>query len=100
MNLGFGSKKMQKSARNVGKMLRKRWNEVSEYDIDDVLELFGLQRMPRPTSRFLSALGLVLGGAAVGVAIGMMLSPPSRRSYPHVQTPSRRAQPHQPVGAP
>ena len=98
MNLGFESKKMQKGAKNMGKMLRKRWGEMSDYDVDDLLELFGLQRMPKPTSRVLSGLGLVIGGAVVGVALGMMLSPPSRRSYPHVQTPSHRERPPQPGG--
>lgn len=97
MNLGFDSKKM-KGAKNMGKMLRKRWGEMSDYDVDDLLELFGLQRMPKPTSRVLSGLGLVIGGAVVGVALGMMLSPPSRRSYPHVQTPSHRERPPQPGG--
>lgn len=100
MNLGFETKKMQKGAKNMRKMLRKRWGEMSDYDFDDVLEVFGLQRMPRPSSRFLSGLGLVLGGAVVGVALGMMLSPPSRRSYPQVHTPGQRARPQQPGGQP
>jgi len=98
MNLGFEPKKMRKGAQNMSKMLRKRWSEVSEYDLDDVLEFFGLQRVPKPTSRFLSGLGLVLGGAIVGVALGMMLSPPSRKSYPHVKAPTHRERPPQPGG--
>lgn len=97
MNLGFDAKKM-KGAKNMGKMLRKRWGEMSDYDVDDLLEFFGLQKMPKSSSRFLSGLGLVVGGAVVGVALGMMLSPPSRRSYPHVQTPSHRQRPPQPGG--
>lgn len=103
MNLGFEPKKMRKGAQNMSKMLRKRWSEVSEYDLDDVLEFFGLQRVPRPASRFLSGFALVMAGAVVGVALGMMLSPPSRKSYPQVRTPTHRERPPHPgghVGAP
>jgi hypothetical protein len=98
MNFGMEPRKMKRNNRGMGKTLRKRWNEMSDYDVDDVLEVFGLRRTPKASSRFFSGLGLVLGGAVVGVALGMMFSPKSRRVYPHVQAPMRHTRPPQPGG--
>lgn len=97
MALGLETWKLQKNARNMGKTLRKRWSDLSDYDVDDVLEVFGLRRAPKPAARFFSGLGLVMGGVVVGVAVGMMFAPRARRPYPHVQAPSR-PRPPQPGG--
>ena len=53
----------------------KRLKDMAEYDLDDALGLVGLRRKPRPSTRMLTGMGLVLGGMAIGAAVGMMLAP-------------------------
>lgn len=49
------------------------------YDIDDVLDLVGLQRRRSAIGAILPALGLVAFGAAVGAGVGLMFAPSSGR---------------------
>lgn len=61
-------------ARNV-RALRK----LGDYDVDDWLGTVGLRRNASGIARTATAAGLVLGGIAVGVAVGMILAPKSGR---------------------
>ncbi len=47
------------------------------YDLDDVLDLMGLQRRSSFIGSFLPAVGLVAIGAAVGAAVGLAVAPSS-----------------------
>ena len=49
------------------------------YDIDDVLELVGLQRRRSAIGAVLPAVGLVAIGAVVGAGVGLMFAPSSGR---------------------
>jgi hypothetical protein len=49
------------------------------YDIEDVLELAGLQRRHSILGTFLPALGLLAAGAAIGAGIGLAFAPSSGR---------------------
>lgn len=49
------------------------------YDIDDVLDLVGLQRRRTAIGAVLPALGLVAFGAAIGAGVGLMFAPSSGR---------------------
>jgi hypothetical protein len=49
------------------------------YDLDDILDLVGLQRRRSVIGSVLPAIGLVAIGAAVGAGIGLMLAPSSGR---------------------
>ena len=60
--------------RNV-KALRR----LGDYDVDDWLGTVGLRRSTSNLNRTVTAAGLVLGGIALGVAVGMALAPKSGR---------------------
>ncbi len=49
------------------------------YDIEDVLELAGLQRRPSILGSFLPALGLLAAGAVIGAGLGLAFAPSSGR---------------------
>ncbi len=49
------------------------------YDIDDVLDLMGLQRRRSAIGAILPAVGLVAIGAVVGAGVGLMFAPSSGR---------------------
>jgi hypothetical protein len=53
--------------------------KILSYDIDDVLELIGLQRRHSALGAILPAMGLVAFGAAIGAGVGLMLAPSSGR---------------------
>ena len=56
-----------------------RTRRLLGYDIDDVLEIMGLQRRHSAIGVILPALGLVAFGAAVGAGVGLMFAPSSGR---------------------
>lgn len=60
--------------RNV-KALRR----LGDYDVDDWLDTVGLRRSTPFLNRTMNAAGLILGGIALGVAVGMALAPRSGR---------------------
>ena len=49
------------------------------YDIEDVLELAGLQRRHSLMGTLLPALGLLAAGAAIGAGVGLAFAPSSGR---------------------
>jgi hypothetical protein len=49
------------------------------YDVDDVLDLVGLERQRPVLGALLPAMGLLALGAAIGAGIGLMLAPSSGR---------------------
>ena len=63
----------------------KRWGtrnaralrKLGDYDVDDWLNTVGLRRNASALARTATAAGLVLGGIAVGLAVGMVLAPKS-----------------------
>lgn len=55
--------------------MARRFKSLSDYDMEAALRLLGLARRRRTSARFFTGLGLVLGGVAVGAAIGMALAP-------------------------
>jgi hypothetical protein len=62
-----------------GMKVAKTLKGLSDYDVDDALEMIGLRRRPNPTTRFLAGMGLVLGGLALGAVAGMALAPRMRQ---------------------
>ena len=54
-------------------------NRLMGFDVDDILELGGLRRRPSFVGLALPALGLLVVGAAIGVAFGLMVAPSSGR---------------------
>jgi YtxH-like protein len=56
-----------------------RMRKILNYDIDDVLEVIGLQRRRQPIGAILAAMGLVAFGAAIGAGVGLMFAPASGR---------------------
>ncbi len=52
---------------------------VIGYDIDDLLDLVGLERRRSFMAFMLPALGFVALGAAVGASVGLMFAPSSGR---------------------
>lgn len=58
-----------------GLAVAKKLKDLSEYDLDDALNVVGLHRRASRASRFWGGFGLVLGGMAVGAVLGMMLAP-------------------------
>jgi hypothetical protein len=77
-----GFKASKKAGMNMKKNLAK-WElakalrNLPGWDLDDGLDLVGLQRRPSKASRLLSSAGLVAAGMVVGAAIGMLLAPKS-----------------------
>jgi hypothetical protein len=53
--------------------------DITGYDINDALELLGLQRKPTLLSALLPAVALVSVGAAVGAGVGLAFAPSSGR---------------------
>jgi hypothetical protein len=49
------------------------------YDIDDILDLVGLQRRRVSVRILLTAIGLMAAGAAAGACAGLLLAPSSGR---------------------
>ncbi len=60
-------------ARQVAKIV----NNVSGFELNDVLGVIGLERRPSAFSRALPALGLVAVSAAVGAGAALLLAPSS-----------------------
>ena len=60
-------------ARQVAKIV----NNVSSFELNDVLGVIGLERRPSAFSRALPALGLVAVSAAVGAGAALLLAPSS-----------------------
>jgi len=75
MNWSMDSKMLRKNARQIRRDLGKRLSAFPGYDLDDALEVVGLRRTPKPAARFFSGLGLVMGGVAAGVVLGMIFLP-------------------------
>jgi hypothetical protein len=57
----------------------KKLRNLADYDMDDALEVIGLRRRPSTGARFFAGLGLVLGGVAIGTALGLMMAPRAGR---------------------
>jgi len=53
--------------------------KILSYDIDDVLEVIGLQRRGSALGAILPAIGLVAIGAAIGAGVGLMFAPTAGR---------------------
>lgn len=53
--------------------------KVIGYDLDDILDLVGLERRRSVVGIVLPAIGLVAAGAAIGAGIGLMFAPSSGR---------------------
>jgi len=53
--------------------------KVIGYDLDDILDLVGLERRRSVVGIMLPAIGLVAVGAAIGAGIGLMFAPSSGR---------------------
>ncbi|HEY0839604.1 MAG TPA: hypothetical protein VGD74_05415 [Vulgatibacter sp.] len=70
---------LRKNANQLGQDLGRTLRSLPRYDLDDALDMMGLRRAPRPAARFFSGMGLVMGGMAVGVVLGMFLLPRNRR---------------------
>jgi hypothetical protein len=51
------------------------------HDIDDILELAGLERRRNILSMLLPAVGLLAFGAAFGAGVGLMFAPSSGRRF-------------------
>jgi len=60
-------------ARQVAKIV----NNVSSFELNDVLGVIGLERRPSAFSRALPAIGLVAVSAAVGAGAALLLAPSS-----------------------
>jgi hypothetical protein len=56
-----------------------RMKNFTRYDVDDVLELIGLERKRPLLAAILPAMGILAFGAAVGAGFGLMLAPSSGR---------------------
>jgi len=87
---------MKRSARKgiATLAVARKLRELADYDMDDALDLVGLRRRRSATARFFSALGLVLGGVAVGTVVGMMLAPRAGRDMrqgPHAMPGTSRS---------
>lgn len=80
--------KTRKAMANLA--VAKKLKDMAEYDLDDALGLVGLRRKPRPAARFLTGMGLVMGGMALGAAVGMMLAPRMGRSWSQEKQPGHR----------
>ncbi|WP_373044831.1 hypothetical protein [Vulgatibacter sp.] len=59
----------------AGLAVAKKMRDLADYDMNDALALMGLRRRASASTRFFGALGLVLGGVAVGTVLGLMLAP-------------------------
>jgi gas vesicle protein len=57
----------------------KNMRKLMGYDIEDVLELAGLQRRHSLMGTLLPALGLLAAGAAIGAGVGIAFAPSSGR---------------------
>lgn len=75
MAFSMEPKRFKKNARSMQRSWKRRMETISDYDVDDFLRVFGLRRQPKGMSRFMSGFGLVLGGVALGVGLGMMMAP-------------------------
>ena len=53
--------------------------KVIGYDLDDILDLVGLERRRSLIGSMLPAIGLVAIGAAIGASVGLMFAPSSGR---------------------
>jgi gas vesicle protein len=53
--------------------------KVIGYDLDDILDLVGLERRRSIIGSMLPAIGLVAIGAAIGAGVGLMFAPSSGR---------------------
>lgn len=58
--------------RNVREIFNKNYNDIS---LDDVLEVFGVQRVPPTGAYALPALGFFGVGMLVGAGLGMIFAP-------------------------
>ena len=54
---------------------------LGDYDVDDWLGAVGLRRRTSRAAMAATATGLVLGGAALGLAAGMILAPRSGKEF-------------------
>ncbi|HEX3773237.1 MAG TPA: YtxH domain-containing protein [Polyangiaceae bacterium] len=52
---------------------------MAELELDDILNLVGLERKPTTIARLLPLIGLVVVSAAVGVSAALLLAPSSGR---------------------
>jgi hypothetical protein len=60
---------------SIQKNMRRMRRYASDLDIDDVLDLIGLQRRRSLWAYVLPAAGLVCAGVLVGAGIGLMFAP-------------------------
>lgn len=79
MGWRMDTRSLRRNANQLRDDLGKTLSSLPRYDLDDALDMVGLRRTPRPAARFFSGLGLVLGGVAVGVVLGMVMLPRNRR---------------------
>ena len=56
-----------------------RMRKILSYDMDDVLDIIGLQKRRSIIGAILPAMGLVAFGAAIGACVGLMFAPSSGR---------------------
>lgn len=76
--LKAGRKATARMRKNMAKWeLAKALRNLPGWDLDDGLDLVGLQRRPTKVNRLLSSAGLVAAGMIVGAAIGIMFAPRS-----------------------
>lgn len=89
-----GKKAGARMRKNIAKWeLAKALRNLPGWDLDDGLELVGLQRRPSKGKRLLSSAGLVAAGMIVGAAVGLMLAPKSGRDLRHDLRTRRMGQP-------
>ena len=79
MGWRMDTRELRRNANQLRRDLGRTLGSLPRYDLDDALDVVGLRRAPRPAARFFSGLGLVVGGMAVGVVLGMFILPRNRR---------------------
>jgi hypothetical protein len=88
MQISTATKRGVKAGVKAGARMKKtiaKWElaralrNLPGWDLDDGLELVGLQRRPGRAGKILAGAGLVAAGMVVGAAIGLILAPKSGR---------------------
>jgi hypothetical protein len=52
---------------------------MDDFDVDDVLELIGLERKRSVVGIFVPMIGILAAGVAIGTGLGLLLAPTSGR---------------------